>query len=420
MHVMILGAGLSGVTTAWYLQQAGFRVTLVDRQPEAARETSFANGGQISISHPEPWANPGAPWQILRWLGRDDAPLKFRPTRDPAQWIWGARFLLECLPARAHRNTRAVAALATWSGRQLRELRAQLGLEYDQLERGILHLFYGAAEFAQAPERVRALSSFGIEARVCDKDECLAIEPALAAQAATLAGGIYAPGDESGDAFRFTQALAAHVAADGATLFWDREIVRLRSAGSGDDIDGVEVRTADGALETLRADAYVVCLGSYGPRLLSALGERLPIYPVKGYSITAPVADPARAPSVSLTDESRRIVCSRLGSRLRIAGTAELNGFDTHVRPERIAGILAWAQSRFPGAIDIERAEHWAGLRPATPGNVPLIGRGRRANLWFNTGHGTLGWTLSCGSAAALAELMCGRRPPVDFPFLAA
>ena len=420
MRVMVLGAGLSGVTTAWYLQQAGFQVSLVDRQPEAARETSFANGGQISISHPEPWANPGAPWQILRWLGRDDAPLKFRPTRDPAQWIWGARFLLECLPSRAHRNTRAVAALATWSGRQLRALRARLGLEYDQLERGILHLFYSAAEFAQAPERVRGLASFGIEARVCDRDECLAIEPALAAQAATLAGGIYAPRDESGDAFRFTQALATHVAVQGATLHWEREIVRLRAAGNGDDIDGVEVRTPDGVIETLRADAYVVCLGSYGPRLLSALGERLPIYPVKGYSITAAVADPARAPSVSLTDESRRIVCSRLGSRLRIAGTAELNGFDTHVRPERIAGILAWAQSRFPGAIDIERAEHWAGLRPATPGNVPLIGRGRRANLWLNTGHGTLGWTLSCGSAAALAELMCGRRPPVDFPFLAA
>lgn len=420
MHVMVLGAGLSGVTTAWYLQQAGFRVSLVDRQPEAARETSFANGGQISISHPEPWANPGAPRQILRWLGRDDAPLMFRPTRDPAQWLWGARFLLECLPARAHRNTRAVAALATWSGRQLRALRARLGLEYDQLERGILHLFYSAEEFAQAPARARMLAGFGIEARVCGHDECLAIEPALGAGSASLAGGLYAPADESGDACRFTQALAAHVAAQGATLHWDTEILRLRAAGSGGDITGVEVRGADGEAQILHADAWVVCLGSHGPRLLAGLGEHLPIYPVKGYSITAPVLDPARAPSVSLTDESRRIVCSRLGSRLRIAGTAELNGFDTRIRPERIAGILEWAASRFPGAIDIDRAEHWAGLRPATPGNVPLIGRGRHPNLWLNTGHGTLGWTLACGSAAALAELMCGRRPPVDFPFLGA
>lgn len=268
--------------------------------------------------------------------------------------------------------------------------------------------------------RARELATLGIEARICDRNACLAIEPALAAQSATLAGGLYAPGDESGDAFRFTQTLGAHVAAQGATLYWDTTIVRLRTSRDRDDVDGIDVRTADGALETLRADAYVVCLGSYGPQLLKAVGERLPIYPVKGYSITAPVADAARAPSVSLTDESRRIVCSRLGSRLRIAGTAELNGFDTQVRPERIAGILEWAQSRFPGAIDAERAEHWAGLRPTTPGNVPLIGRGRRANLWLNTGHGTLGWTLSCGSAAALAELMCGRRPAVEFPFLAA
>lgn len=418
--MIVLGAGLTGVTTAWYLLQAGFRVSVVDRQPEAGRETSFANGGQISISHPEPWANPGAPGQILRWIGRDDAPLKFRPTRDPAQWRWGARFLLECLPARAHRNTQAVAALATWSGRQLRELRARLDLEYDQLERGILHLFHSAAEFAQAPARARLLAEFGIEARVCDRDACLAIEPALGARADALAGGLYAPGDESGDAFRFTQALAGHVAAQGGTLLWETEILRLLTGRDGGGIAGVEVRTADGTVDTLQADAYVVCLGSYGPRLLAPLGERLPIYPVKGYSVTAPVADPARAPSVSLTDESRRIVCSRLGARLRIAGTAELNGFDTRVRAERIAPILAWVQRNFPGAIDADRAQHWAGLRPATPGNVPLIGRARHARLWLNTGHGTLGWTLSCGSAAALAELMCGRRPPVAFPFLAA
>lgn len=417
MHVMVLGAGLSGVTTAWYLQQAGFRVSVVDRQPEAARETSFANGGQISISHPEPWANPGAPGLILRWLGRDDAPLKFRPTRDPAQWLWGARFLIECLPARAHRNTRAIAALATWSGRQLRALRARLDLDYDQLESGILHLFYSAAEFADAPARARALAAFGIEAQVCSRDACLAIEPALAAQSAALAGGLYAPQDESGDACRFSRALAEHVAEQGAQMHWSSAIERL-TVGDDGGVTGVEVRTPAGELRTLQADACVLCLGSYGPRLAAALGERLPIYPVKGYSITAPVLDPARAPSVSLTDESRRIVCSRLGDRLRIAGTAELNGFDTVVRPERIAGILEWAQSRFPGAIDSGRAEHWAGLRPTTPGNVPLIGRSRTRGLWLNTGHGTLGWTLACGSAAALAELMCGRRPAVDFPFL--
>lgn len=417
MHVLVLGAGLSGVTTAWYLQQAGYRVSVIERQPEAARETSFANGGQISISHPEPWANPGAPAQILRWLGRDAAPLKFRPTRDPAQWRWGMRFLVECLPWRAHRNTRAIAALALCSGQRLRALRAELGLEYDQLERGILHLFYSTREFAEAPARARALAGFGIEARVCDRNACLAIEPALAAQAAVLAGGLYAPGDESGDACRFTRALAARVAERGAQMHWNSAIERLCVTRDG-RFAGVEVRGPNGDTQMLQADAGVLCLGSYGPRLAAALGERLPIYPVKGYSISAPVVDPARAPSVSLTDESRRIVCSRLGDRLRIAGTAELNGFDTQVRPERIAGILEWAQTRFPGALDTDRADHWAGLRPATPGNVPLIGRSRTRGLWLNTGHGTLGWTLACGSAAALAELMRGRRPALDFPFL--
>lgn len=415
MHVLVLGAGLSGVTTAWYLRRAGFDVSVVDRQPAAGLETSFANGGQISISHPEPWANPGAPLQVLRWLGRDDAPLKFRPTRDPAQWRWGARFLLECLPSRTQRNTAAIAALARWSGEQLRALRGATGLHYDQLERGILHLFHSRAEFAQAPARARQLGGFGIAALVCDVAECLRIEPALAAQAATLAGGLYAPADESGDAHRFTQALAARLQDEGVRFRWNLEIQRLRAGARG--LEAVEVRDGQGQKQWLQADAFVVCLGSYGPRLVAALGEDLPIYPVKGYSITARVIDATRAPSVSLTDESRRIVCSRLGERLRIAGTAELNGFDTRVRPERVAAILEWACSRFPGAIDPSSVEAWAGLRPATPGNVPVIGRGRTPGLWFNTGHGTLGWTLACGSAAALALLMSGQRPPIAFPF---
>lgn len=419
MHVLVLGAGLSGVTTAWYLHQAGFDVSIVDRQPAAALETSYANGGQISISHPEPWANPGAPLQVLRWLGRDDAPLMFRPTTDPAQWQWGARFLFECLPWRTRRNTAAIAHLARWSGERLRALRAELDLHYEQLERGILHLFHSPAEFSQAGRRVQELTHFGIAARVCTKAECLRIEPALAAQADSLAGGLYAPGDESGDAHLFTQMLALRLSTAGARMHWGCEITRILSAAVArrECVEAVEIRDTRGELHLLHADAFVVCLGSYGPRLLAPLDEKLPIYPVKGYSITAPVVDPSRAPSVSLTDESRRIVCSRLGDRLRIAGTAELNGFDTRIRPERVAGILDWARTRFPGAIDIAEAEAWAGLRPATPGNVPVIGRGRHDRLWFNTGHGTLGWTLACGSAAALAELMSGRQPALDFPF---
>ncbi len=415
MHVMVLGAGLSGVCTAWYLLQAGFDVSVVDRQPESGLETSYANGGQISISHPEPWANPSTPWLILRSLGRDDAPLKFRPTADPAQWRWALRFLGECLPWRARRNTEAIASLAAYSGERLRALREETRLAYDQLERGILHLFFSDAEFAHAARRADLLARFGIEARVCDAEQCIAIEPALSAQRGKLAGGLYAPADESGDAFRFTQELTALLVARGVS-FHHRTTIR-RLSHTGGLISGVEVRDAEGRSGMLAADAFVVCLGSYSPRLVAPLGEKLPIYPVKGYSVTAPIADASKAPEVSLTDESRRIVCSRLGNRLRIAGTAELNGFDTSIRPERIRAITDWVENRFPGAIDATQISPWAGLRPATPGNLPIIGKGRGVNLWLNTGHGTLGWTLACGSAAALAELMSGRRPPPHFPF---
>lgn len=412
---MVLGAGVTGVTTAWFLKEAGYSVSLIDRQPAAGLETSFANGGQISVSHPEPWANPAAPLLALRWLGREDAPLLFRPRAERAQWRWALGFLRECLPWRTRRNTAAIAALAVRSQRELQALRAASGLHYDERTRGILHLFPSAAEYRHAAQRAAQLARFGIEARVCSAEECVAIEPALATSTPPLAGGLYAPHDESGDAFRFTQALAARLAAEGVRFHYGLRVLRLTHTGGR--IDGAEVRDAAGRSGMLTADAYVLCMGSYSPALVAPLGERLPIYPVKGYSVTAPVRDAARAPEVSLTDESRRIVCSRLGDRLRIAGTAELNGYDTTVRAERGRAILDWAAAHFPGAIDLEQAQLWAGLRPATPSNLPIIGKSRLLNLWYNTGHGTLGWTLACGSAASLVELMGGQRPAVAFPF---
>lgn len=417
MHVLVLGAGVTGVTTAWYLARAGFDVSVVDRQPAAALETSHANGGQISISHPEPWANPAAPLTALRWMGREDAPLLFRPHADRAQWSWAAAFLRECLPGRTQRNTTAIARLAVHSGACLRALREETGIAYDQLRRGILHLFFTPAEFAHGRGRVPQLGALGISARACSADECLAIEPALAALRPSLAGGLYAPDDESGDACRFTQGLAERAAAAGVRFHFGTTVMAIRAAAGR--IDGIAVHDAAGRVGMLTASAYVVCLGSYGRQLVAPLGERLPIYPVKGYSVTVPVLDPQRAPTVSLTDESRRIVCSRLGERLRVAGTAELNGYDTAINNARCQAILDWLQTRFPGATDLSQAVPWAGLRPATPGNVPLIGRSRLLNLWYNTGHGTLGWTLACGSADALARLMSGEPPPVaDFPFL--
>lgn len=413
MEIIVLGAGVIGVTSAWYLAEAGHRVTVVERQPGPALETSFANGGQVSVSHAEPWANPEAPAKLLRWLWREDAPLKFRPRWEAAQWAWGARFLLECLPARTRRNAAAIAALARLSGASLRELRARTGIEYDQLARGILHVFTEPEDYEAARRKLPALTALGLRLELKSAAECVGLEPALAASRAPIHGGLYCPDDESGDARKFTEALAALAAQRGVAFRYGTRIEGLQT-GSG-RVTGVRV-AAGGGSEVLGADAHVVCLGSYSPRLLAPLGERLPIYPVKGYSVTVPAGE--GAPVVSLTDEARKLVFSRLGDRLRVAGMAELAGYDLSLDPRRCALILDRVFELFPRAGDQAAAECWTGLRPATPGNVPAIGRSRRyENLYLNTGHGTLGWTLACGSARVLADRVDGRNPPIEFPW---
>jgi D-amino-acid dehydrogenase len=415
MHVIVLGAGLTGVTSAWYLRQAGHSVTVIDRQRAAGLETSFANGGQISASHPEPWANPGAPAQVLRWLGREDAPLLFRPQADWRQWSWGLRFLLECLPGRTRRNTLAIARLALHSRDCLHRLLAETGIEFDRLQTGILHLFFSPRDFADAGRRAALLHELGMRAEVLDARACAGVEPALAQCRDALRGGLYAPEDETGDALAFTQRLAARCIQAGVTFRHELDILALE--GDGGALRGVTVAGADGATETLEGDAYLLCLGSFSADLMRPLGESLPIYPVKGYSVTLALAADAVAPSVSITDESHRIVCSRLGNRLRIAGTAELAGFDTTLNAARCTAILRRAERLFPDARAAAAPEYWAGLRPATPSNVPVVGRGRLRKLFFNTGHGTLGWTLACGSGQAIADIIGGRTPAVDFPF---
>ncbi len=416
MHVIVLGAGLTGVASAWYLRQAGHTVTVIERQPAAGLETSYANGGQISISHPEPWANPGAPGQVLRWLGREDAPLLFRPRLDWRQWSWGLRFLRECLPGRTRRNTDAIARLALHSRACLHALQTETGLEYDRLEKGILHLFFSSRDHAQAGERAALLQGFGMRAELLDARGCLAIEPALAHCREPILGGLYAPEDESGDALAFTQNLAALCLHAGVAF---RYGLRIESLLTGEGkVAAARAVNEDGAAELIAADVFLVALGSYSAALVRPLGNFLPIYPVKGYSVTLPLAADADAPYVSITDESRRIVCSRLGNRLRVAGTAELTGYDTSVNPARCAAILRRAEQLFPHIEASGEAEYWAGLRPATPGNVPVIGRGRPGNLFFNTGHGTLGWTLACGSGQAIAGIIGGEPSRIAFPFL--
>lgn len=415
MKILILGAGVIGVTSAWYLSRAGHQVTVVDRQPEAALETSHANGGQIAAGHAEPWASPEVVPKLLRWLGREDAPLLFRPRADWAQWRWGLGFLRECLPGRFERNTRNLSSLAVFSRDSLRALRKDTGIQYDQLSRGILHFCTAQDEFDVLTGHAGVPGYLGIRREFKTAGECLELEPALRGSQAPIVGGVFTPDDESGDAHKFTQALARLALAQG-TVFRTRTTIESIDSKAG-RITGV--RLAGGSAERLAADAYVVALGSYSPLILEPLGIRIPVYPLKGYSITIPLSagTAARAPMVSLTDESNKLVFSRLGERLRVAGTAELTGYDLHVNAARCAAIRERTRALFPGVDDGARVEYWAGLRPATPTNAPLIGATRYPNLFLNTGHGTLGWTLACGSARALAEIVSERPPGVPYAF---
>jgi len=405
VKIVVLGAGVIGVTSAWYLAEAGHEVTLVERRAQPGLETSFANGGQISAGHAEPWAKPAALPKILKWLGREDAPLLFRPRLDWAQWRWGLGFLRECIPGRFERNSRVLAGLAGYSRDCLRALRSSTGIHYDELTRGILQFATREADLQTLRRQADATREFGARRELKTAAECLALEPALKNSREPVLGGVYDPHDESGDAFKFTSALAERAVARGVRF---RVGTVQRIEASGERIEAVHLED-----DRLRGDAYVVALGSYSPLLLRPLGIDIPVYPLKGYSITLHTTS---GPSVSLTDEAAKIVISRLGTRLRAAGTAELTGYDTSINVARCDAILRRVRTLFPEIVPGE-IETWAGLRPATPSNVPLIGRTRLANLFLNTGHGTLGWTLACGSGRALADIVPGRRPEVEFRF---
>ena len=411
LKVLVLGAGVVGVCSAWYLARTGHQVSVLDRQPAAGLETSFANGGQISVSHAEPWANPQTPLRALAWMRREDSPLLFRLRCDAALFDWLLRFLRECTPRRTRANVQQIVSLALYSRRQLQALRAEVPLAYDQLERGILHLYTDRREFAAAAAAAAVMREYGCERRPLSVDESIAIEPALAPARSLLVGADYTAADESGDAHRFTQQLARHCAAAGVVFHYGATVSSLRA--SGGRLQGV---LAGGELH--QADVYVAALGSFTPLLLRPLGLRLPVYPAKGYSATVPLAADSVAPTVSLIDDAHKIVFSRLGQRLRIAGTAEFNGYDTELNEVRCLALIGRARQLFPELRPAGESEFWAGLRPATPSNVPLIGRSPIANLYLNTGHGTLGWTLACGSGAALADIISGRSPEPPFHFL--
>ncbi|MEP6657219.1 MAG: D-amino acid dehydrogenase [Betaproteobacteria bacterium] len=415
MRVLVLGAGVIGVTAAWYLAQDGCEVAVVDRAEGSALGTSFANGGQISAAHAEPWANPQAPVKILKWVGREDAPLLFRLRADPRQWRWGLQFLLECLPSRTRHNTLQCLNLALYSRDCLEVLRADTGIAYDGLQRGILQFHTDAAEFEYGVRAAASTRACGGDVAVKTPDECVAIEPALAQCRERLAGGMFTGGDESGDAHRFTTELARRAEGRGVTFAWNTEVAGIDVAGG--DVTGVRCRSGEGEAQRLTADAYLVALGSHSPLLLRTIGVPALIYPAKGYSVTIPVKGHAGAPTVSLTDVARKIVMTRLGDRLRVAGTAELSGYDNTLNPVRCAALVERTFDLFPDAGERKGITFWAGLRPATPSNVPLLGGTRYRNLFLDTGHGTLGWTMACGSGRAIADLMAGRAPQVQFAF---
>jgi D-amino-acid dehydrogenase len=392
MRVAVLGAGVIGVATAWYLRQAGHDVRVLDRREGPGLETSFANGGQVSADHAAPWAKPGVPLQALKWMTQEDAPLLFRLRADPAQWRWGLQFLRNCTEQRYRENAARLQRLGRYSRAQLRALRRDTGIQYDQAARGILVLYTGKRPF---------------EPGMKTPDECVALEPALAPMKERLIGGRMYPEDESGDAYKFTVELAKLCEANGVGFDFGVSIERLLTENG--KVTAVRTRTG-----SIQADAFVLALGSTSPLLARPLGIDLPIYPLKGYSVTMPVKDPAAAWTVSLSDEAHKLVLSRLGDRLRIAGTAELNGYNTDINRVRCEAIVKRVMELFPDAGDPSQAQFWAGLRPATPDNLPCIGTTKYPNLFLNTGHGTLGWTHACGSGRIVADLVSGRRPEVE------
>jgi len=416
MKIAVLGSGIIGTATAWWLNQSGHEVVVIDRQSGPAQETSRANGGQISVAYSEPWANPQTPARLLKWMFRDDAPLVFRLRMDPRQWLWAAAFLRECLPGRLERNIRAMVRLSEYSRDTLRAMRTELGIEYNHQARGILTFYRDQAQFDASQKTAGLMRDFGVDRRIVDIDEIIRIEPALESARHQIAGGDYTAEDESGDVHAFTCALAERAQRAGVEFRFSTRISRLLSAQGR--VQGVELINSDGLYETLVADAYVAALGSYTPALVTPLGVPCNVYPAKGYSASFDLLDASAAPVVSLTDCAHKMVYSRIGNQLRVAGTAEFAGYSRALNTIRCQKMAGLAQALFPSALDFDNVRFWSGLRPTTPSNVPLIGKTRVSNLYLNTGHGTLGWTMGAGSGRALADLVSGRRPEPEFPFL--
>ncbi len=407
MRVVVFGSGVVGVTSAYYLARAGFEVTVVDRQPGPGMETSFANAGQVSPGYSAPWAAPGIPFKGLKWLFQRHAPLSIRPDGSLWQLQWAAMMLRNCTSARYAVNKSRMVRLAEYSRDCLRELRAGTGIEYEQRTQGTLQVFRTQQQMEAAGKDIAVLAECGVSYELLDRDGCARVEPALGLVKDKLVGGLRLPGDETGDCQLFTARLEEEARKLGVVFRYDSTVDRLLSANGR--ITGVE---AGG--EHIIGDQFVVAMGSYSRPLLKALGLDIPVYPVKGYSLTVPITNAAASPVSTIMDETYKVAITRFADRIRVGGMAELAGFDLTLNPRRRETLEMVVGDLFPQGGDIPEATFWTGLRPMTPDGTPIIGATRYDNLWLNTGHGTLGWTMACGSAQVLADMVANRVPAIE------
>jgi D-amino-acid dehydrogenase len=407
MRVLVLGSGVIGTATAWYLARSGCEVTVVDRQPASALETSYANAGQVSPGYASPWAAPGVPLKALKWLFQRHAPLAIIPTADIRQYLWLAQMLRNCTAARYAINKARMVRLSEYSRDCLDQLRADTGIAYEGRQLGTTQLFRTQAQLDGAAKDIEVLRAYGVPYELLDRAGIARVEPALASAPASLVGALRLPNDQTGDCRLFTQRLATLAAAAGVQFRYGETIDGLLA--DGDRLDGVRI---GGRIE--RADRYVVALGSYSPQVLAPLGIRLPVYPLKGYSLTLPIRDAALAPASTILDEAYKVAITRFDQRIRVGGMAELAGFDLSLSARRRTTLENVVNDLYPRGGDLARAEFWTGLRPATPDGTPVVGATGYRNLFLNTGHGTLGWTMACGSGRYLADLIVQRQPQIS------
>ena len=407
MSVIILGSGVIGTSMAYYLARAGHSVTVIDRQPGPALETSYANAGEVSPGYSAPWAGPGVPLKAIKWLLMHHSPLVIKPMLDAEMWRWGARMLRNCTHERYRINKARMVRVAEYSRDCLRELRAETGIQYDDRSQGTLQLFRTQKQVDGAAQDIEILSQYGVPFQVLDRAGYLQYEPGLAGVQDKFVGALRLPGDETGDCFLFTQRLAEAAKALGVQFKFGVSVDALETRGN--QLTGV--RTSAGVLT---ADQYVVALGSYSPRMLRPLGIDIPVYPVKGYSITVPLNAGVAGPESTIMDETHKVAVTRLGDRIRVGGTAQLSGFDLSLAPERQKTLEFVLRDLFPGAGDLAKAEFWTGLRPMTPDGTPILGATPYQNLQLSTGHGTLGWTMAAGTGRVMADLLSGKKPEID------